>query len=67
MKTFTLSNNVEVKSGDDLTSFRGDQWVFVKAIRPNDTGHDGKVEVRELGSESTRVFYAGVFNLKVTA
>lgn len=62
-KLFTLrKDGTPVAAGDTVTDFRGDTHIFARAVRPNETGRDGKVQVED----SPIAYYASVFNLRVT-
>jgi len=50
-----------VSPRDRVTDFRGNSSEFISAIRENTTGRDGLVETKD------GVFYANVFNLRVTS
>ncbi len=59
-------NNVEIKKGQFVTSFRGEVWEFISATRLTDEAHAGKVHVKSPGLDyGDREFYATVFNLTV--
>lgn len=57
----TRLDGSEVKAGDKVTSFRGEEFTFVKVTRGPVPGKSAKVMTRESCVE----YYAGVFDLTV--
>jgi hypothetical protein len=58
-------NGVEARIGDIITSFRGEQAILLRLVRPRKDHRTGKVYVRFIGSH-TGEYYDTVFNLRVT-
>lgn len=62
--TFIGRYGIPIQPGDDVSSFRGDIYTFVRVTRVPEPGKSGKVLVRN-ESGSAREFYPSVFDGKI--
>ena len=60
------SDGSVVKKGDLVTSFRNEQWIYLRVSRPPEPGKTGKITVQEPGNPgNTMEYYDSVFNLRI--
>jgi hypothetical protein len=61
------ANDVEVHEGEQITSFRGGQYILVEITRARSTGKTGKVRVRSVTGNyaGEAEYYDTVFDLRV--
>lgn len=58
-------DGTEVRNGDEVTDFRGDTAIFVKASRAREGHRTGKVVVKGLTWDNEHEYYDTVFSLTV--
>ena len=57
-------NGEEVKPGDLVTDFRGDEATVIHYEQPKHEGSTGRVYVRWVGAQFDALYYPGVFGLE---
>lgn len=68
VREFTITDKygLVVETGDTVTSFRNEKWVFVALTAEPVPGKSAKVLVQKSDGEWKQEFYSTVFNLRVT-
>lgn len=56
-----MAEDIELKQGDTIKDFRGEDWRFKRVTRGPQPGRSAKVEVTDMAEFATREFYAEVF------
>lgn len=54
----------EVKRGDTIKDFRGEEWTYIGIEQKPSPGKSGKVKVERNGVQ--QVYYPGVFHIQLT-
>ena len=65
MQYRVFDNGRELKRGDSVKDFQGEDWIFEFVSRGPAAGKSALVVVKESNGNWLREFYAGVFSLEV--